>query len=492
MAPRTLDASAAIKLRGHSDGVSCLAWLHGEEKEVVLATGSCDGTARVWNLGQHGAPARVMETGASVGCLAWSVDGKLLATGGGQGGSADGWGVAAVWSRDGGRVARLEGHTRTISVVQFSTSGRRVATTSYDGTCRVWEVATATCLQVVRAEDYAVAWRNEEEFFLVADNTILRCQVGEDEPVQVYTGHTDGVNSLAWDPRGGVLASGSYFEGTVRTWRPDSPSPALATLTGPTGSVEEVVWRPGKPGILASLDLTDEVRIWDAGEGICLHTLHCAPGEGGTQTNNLSFSPDGQLLAAGGGEVRVWKAETGELALVCRAEAEEADYDGQAYAEMVGWSPGGDRLAVASPHKDVIWVFDRNLCLKALAAQVVAACIRERLEGGVPEEEAGEEKELEVKQAREDVGEEGEAGEGDEGENDFEKKEMEGEAGELKEAAGEERGAGDGEEDENDYEKKEMEGGGEGRPKGRVEKALHKLGPLGIAKVLQDYVRLRV
>jgi WD40 repeat protein len=309
----------------------------------------------------------VLGTAYPVWCLDWSGDGRLLAAGG-EGGEA------AVWSRGGGRVAGLEGHTETVHAIQFSGSGRLVATASDTQTCRVWEADTGTCRQVVRPPGsvFAVAWGAGEHLFLAAGHTVLHFLVGADRPVEAYTGHTDTVLSLAWDPRGGLLASGSQ-DGTVRTWRPDSASPARATLiTDHRIRVQEVVWRPGLPGILASWDESPGVRIWDTEAGSGLLTLPCAPGGGyGYLAGKISFSPDGQLVAARGGEVRVWRAETGELALVCRVE-------GQA----VSWSPGGDRLAVTTQGKDGrfsdILVFGLSLSLKSLSAQAVASCLRGR------------------------------------------------------------------------------------------------------------------
>jgi WD40 repeat protein len=166
------------------------------------------------------------------------------------------------------------------------------------------------------------------------------------------------VTSLAWDPQGGILASGGIDQ-TVRAWRPDAASPAWAILASHDGGVWEVVWRPGQPGILASFSGdVHKVRIWDASERNCLHTLPCAPGSeytvGMSAAGYISFSPDGQQLAAGGEEVRVWRAETGDLALVS-----------QVAADTVGYSPEGHSLAVASLGDAVVQVFGLEIRLKA-------------------------------------------------------------------------------------------------------------------------------
>jgi transducin (beta)-like 1 len=379
MPPGTLLAARAVKLRGHIDEVAFVAWQPGEmlapgsgdgPGEEVLATGSEDGTVRLWDLKRPGTPVVVLEMGARVNCLAWSGDGRRLAVGG--------WsGEVAVWSRGGRRVAGLEGHTSIIVVIQFNGSSHLVVTTSEDRTYRVWEVETGICRQVVTTVEpdlmgaVALTWRDENEFFLGKGATVLLCRVGEDNPVRVLTGHMDWVSSLAWDPRFGILASGSS-DGTVRTWRPDAVLPARAVLASHGGGVWEVVWRPGKPGILASFSGdVHEVMIWDVIEGTCLHTLPCALGGGFIHHGNtITYSPDGRLLAAGGEEARVWTADTGELALVS-----------QVAADAVGWSPGGNSLAVASPDGPVVRVFSLDLRLKALAAQAVSTSIREQLEG---------------------------------------------------------------------------------------------------------------
>ena len=82
------------------------------------------------------------------------------------------------------------------------------------------------------------------------------------------------------------------------------------TLTGHTDGINDIAYSPDGSRI-ATVSSDNDVKIWDAASGQEIATLtsgHARP------VNALAFSPDGQYLATGGddGFVILWNAESGE------------------------------------------------------------------------------------------------------------------------------------------------------------------------------------
>ena len=121
-------------------------------------------------------------------------------------------------------------------------------------------------------------------------------------------GHQDTVNSVAFDPQGVTLASGSD-DNTVKLWDTRSGT-LLRTLEGHKNTVYSVAFDP-QGGVLVSGSGDSTVNLWDGRSGKLLRTL-----EGHQEwITSVEFDPQGVTLASGSddGTVKLWDVRSGTL-----------------------------------------------------------------------------------------------------------------------------------------------------------------------------------
>jgi hypothetical protein len=278
-----------LRLEGHEDRVTSVAFSPDGQR---LATGSDDGTARVWDAATGAEVLRLEGLEGQFTSVAFSPDGQRLAIGSGDS-------TARVWDfATGTEVLRLEGHESWVLSVTFSPDGLRLATGSADGTAQVWDAATG--------------------------NEVLRLE-----------GHEGWVNSVAFSPDGQRLATGSS-DNTARVWDFAKGTEVLL-LEGHQGSVNSVAFSHNGQRLVSG-STGGTATVWDLATG-----TEVLPLDGHRDAvNSVAFSPDGQRLATGSddGTVRIWDAATG--AEVLRLEGHED------WVNSVAFSPDGQRLATGS------------------------------------------------------------------------------------------------------------------------------------------------
>ena len=222
--------------------------------------------------------------------VAFSPDGKLIATAGGGG-------ISRIWDVESGKkLYDLIGHNGGVNSISFSPDGKQVVTTSFDGTARTWDADSG------QQRHKFVVWDRE--------SGANEQDVNARDSIPVY--------SAAFSPDGEriVTAAGAValnVERRVIIWDAESGK-ELQKVIGhgrdPGGHnisvfVYSVAFSPdGKKFVTAGGDRT--ARVWDAESGKELQKLvgH------NDDVYSAAFSPDGKkVVTAGRDAVRIWDLE---------------------------------------------------------------------------------------------------------------------------------------------------------------------------------------
>ncbi|KAJ3555987.1 hypothetical protein NM688_g2274 [Phlebia brevispora] len=214
------------------------------------------------------------------------------------------------------------GDERPISQVRFSPNSTILATGSWAGNVKLWNVPSCT-------------------------------------PIRTLRGHTDRIGGVAWHPQATLaqsedavnLVSGAG-DLNLHLWSLNSESP-LATLKGHQDRVCRVAFHPSGDYVAsASFDTT--WRLWDVAtaQELLLQEGHSK------EVYSVEFQDDGALVASGGLDAigRVWDLRTGRTAMVL---------DGHVQAIFsISFSPNGYQIATGAGD-DTIRIWDMR-SLKAL------------------------------------------------------------------------------------------------------------------------------
>ncbi|HEX6478318.1 MAG TPA: NB-ARC domain-containing protein [Ktedonobacteraceae bacterium] len=308
------------------------------------AAGSRRGEARVWREEGKLLHLAWQAHSDTVRALAFSPHGRTLATG-----SWDG--TIKLWDIESGTLLWTGWFTDNIESVAFAPDGRTLASGGDDGSVQLWDVHNGTHRQTLSGQSgpvFALAWSPDGSLLASGgvDGGIRLWEFSETRPgtcVRMLAGHTNWVLGLAFAPDGTQLASGSW-DATVRLW--DVASGSLRqTLTGHTDRVRAVVWSPDGR-LLASCGFDHTIWLWDVDRGSYRTGLH-----GHTAgVYAIAFTPDSRSLLSGSedGTLRVWDVERGQCIHILQGYAVSL-YD-------VAWSPDGKRLASAGSNMLVtIW-----------------------------------------------------------------------------------------------------------------------------------------
>lgn len=286
---------SARRLGQHDSGGLALAV---QPSGAIVVTGGQDCTLRMWDAIAEQSFATIAAGSDWVERIAWRPDGTRFAAAVGK--------RVSVWDAAGRDVGLSADHASTVADLAWQPDGRRIATAAYGGAAYLTEDGSGPTDHVVlKGSSLLLAWQKQGKYLAMGnqDATVMFILIEEQDTLQMWgfptrvrgmswsddgrwlataagsgvvlwdtsgrgpkgrtptvlDGHTDFVTTVAWQPRGSLLASGG--------------DDARICLFAPTGQVaRRVADSDGPPTIDAedSISLAAEATAlaWSAGGGL--------------------------------------------------------------------------------------------------------------------------------------------------------------------------------------------------------------------------------
>jgi WD40 repeat protein len=268
-------------------GISSIAWSPDSRR---LAAAAQDNTVTVWDAETGGELLTLghyneWAYGESVSSVAWSPDGKRLATGNGSLPRRAGqdvknpFDVAKVWDAETGKeLLALNGHTHGSCEVAWSPNGKRLATGTEDGVAKVWDAESGQELLTLSSQAgriFSMTWNPDGKRLAAGscmgpvtsacgDGTTTVWDAESGQELLALSAHNEGVSSVALNPNGRSLATGS-FDGRAKVWDAETGQ-EVVMLNSHSGGVFSVAWSPDGRRLVTGSECAT-VKIWDAGTG---------------------------------------------------------------------------------------------------------------------------------------------------------------------------------------------------------------------------------
>ncbi|XP_028393317.1 apoptotic protease-activating factor 1-like isoform X2 [Dendronephthya gigantea] len=297
-------------LEGHTMAVYCLALSHSG---TILASGSYDSTARLWNLDSYDLLFELQAgEGGYVNALDFSEDDKRLFTGSNDGNLRE-WDV-----NTGGLISVVGAHDgQHIRGMCTTKDGSYIVTASHDSTIKLWRadtLALEATLNGHTATVYCVVATSSEDHpsMLVSasgDKTLKIWELTTYQEIRCLRGHQGDVYCVAVTPDSKYIISGGQ-EMIVRLWCFNTGK-LLFSLKGHSQAIRSVtVVSDGTMALSGSQDKS--FRVWDLDTD--LYTKQDRSRGHAGDVIDIAVARDGSRFVSSSmdGTFKVWNCETAE------------------------------------------------------------------------------------------------------------------------------------------------------------------------------------
>jgi WD40 repeat protein len=285
---------------GHASNISAVTF--SPDGQYLASRGGLDGIVTIWEAASGKELRRFEGFSRRSGALAFAPDGKTIVIGGAK----------AIYfkSVETGQESAQLPHPGT-SCLAFSHDGKNLASGGNDSTLRIWDLTT-------KAELRQCALPKKEPVSRIAfsgDDKYLAAAIREVNAIifDAATGNAVQLpDAVAFAPTGETVA----FVGqpaAIRLWSAQTGKEKFQELSGHLAAVTHVVATTDGKRIVSG---GDHLRVWDAATNKLLRQIPMP----GRYVEALAVSPDGQIIVTGGRDkmVRLWDAAGGKEILQYR------------------------------------------------------------------------------------------------------------------------------------------------------------------------------